>query len=81
MDGFPRDEFDEDFDLDEHTHEVAPPYWFPGTRMPDGALLDFAGRLDSRRPFHKAVAWVMLLIFGGPVVIHVVLLVRDVVAH
>ena len=54
------DEFDEDFGLDDATSEPAPPYWFPGTRMPDearriglthhvpdGALLDFAGRLDS----------------------------------
>jgi len=94
MDGFPRDEFDEDFDLDDATYEPAPPYWFPGNRMPDdarrmglthhvpeGALLDFAGRLDSTRPFHRAVAWVMLAVFGGPVVIYIVQLVRDVVAH
>ena len=90
MDGFPRDEFDEDFDLDEATHEVAPPYWFPGTRMPDdarrmglthhvpeGALLDFAGRLDSSRPSHKFAAWVMLAVFGLPVVFHVIGLVYD----
>jgi hypothetical protein len=94
MEGFPRDEFDEDFDLDEPTHEVAPPYWFAGARMPDearrmglthhvpeGALLDFAGRLDSTRPFHRAVAWVLLVVFGGPVVIYIVQLVRDVVGH
>ena len=81
------DEFDEDYGPDDD----APPYWFPGTRMPDearriglthhvpdGALLDFAGRLDSTRPFHRAVAWVMLLVFGLPVIFYVIRLVQDV---
>jgi len=94
MEGFPRDEFDEDFELEDVTVEPAPPYWFPGGRMPDdarrmglthhvpdGALLDFASHLDSSRPFHRAVAWVLLVVFGGPVVIYVVQLVHDVVAH
>ena len=85
-----RDEFDEDFDLDDPPDAVAPPYWFPGTRMPDearrlglthhvpeGALLDFAGRLDSSRPYHRAVAWVMLVVFGLPVVFYVIRLVED----
>lgn len=83
----PQDEFDEDWDPDDET----PPYWFPGTRMPDearriglthhvpdGALLDFAGRLDSTRPLHRAVAWVMLVVFGFPVVVYVARLVEAV---
>jgi len=90
MDGFPRDEFDEDFDLDEVTYEPAPPYWFPGARMPDearrmglthhvpeGALLDFAGRLDSTRPAHKIAAWVMLVVFALPAVLQAIRLVAD----
>ena len=90
MDGFPRDEFDEDFDLDDATYEPAPPYWFPGNRMPDdarrmglthhvpeGALLDFAGHLDSRRPSHRAAAWVMLAVFGMPVVFLVIGVVHN----
>jgi hypothetical protein len=90
MDGFPRDEFDEDFDLDDATYEPAPPYWFPGNRMPDdarrmglthhvpaGALLDFAGHLDSTRPSHRAAAWVMLAVFGLPVVFLVIGVVRN----
>jgi hypothetical protein len=81
------DEFDEDYGPDDDT----PPYWYAGQTMPaearrtglshhvpDGALLDFAGRLDSTRPFHRAVAWVMLVVFGLPVVLYVVRLVEAV---
>jgi hypothetical protein len=94
MEGFPRDEFDEDFDLEDPTQEPAPPYWFPGGRMPDdardmglthhvpeGALLDFAGRLDSTRPFHRVVAWVLLGVFGLPVVFRVIGLVQELRVH
>jgi hypothetical protein len=49
--------------------------------VPDGALLDFAGRLDSARPFHRAVAWAMLLVFGLPVVFYVIRLVEDLGVH
>ena len=35
--------------------------------VPDGALLDFAGNLDSRKPLHRVTAWVMLAVFGLPV--------------
>jgi hypothetical protein len=89
MDRVPEDEFDEDYAPDDD----APPYWYPGQRMPDearriglthqvpdGALLDFAGRLDSTRPFHRAVAWVMLFVFGLPVLLYVVRLVEAVQA-
>jgi hypothetical protein len=90
MPGIHEDEFDEDLGPDDPAHDPAPPYWFPGTRMPDearriglthhvpdGALLDFATKLDSSRPYHRAVAWVMLVIFGLPVVFHVIGLVHD----
>jgi hypothetical protein len=89
MDGFPRDEFDEDLELDDPTSEAAPPYWFPGTHLPDdarrmglshhvpeGALLDFAGRLDSARPAHKIAAWVMLVVFALPAVFQAIRLVE-----
>ena len=79
------DEFDEDYAPDDDM----PPYWFPGTRLPDearriglshhvpdGALLDFAGRLDSSRTYHKVVAWVMLVVFGFPAVDYVIRLVH-----
>ena len=35
--------------------------------VPDGALLDFAGSLDGSKPLHKVTAWVMLVVFGMPV--------------
>ncbi len=85
MDGVPEDEFDEDYGHDDDTA----PYWYPGQTLPtearriglshhvpDGALLDFAGRLDSTRPFHRVVAWVMLVVFGMPVLLYVVRLVE-----
>lgn len=72
------DSYDEDRDLgDEH----APPAWFPGGHLPedarrmglthqvpDGALLDFAGKLDGAKPLHRFTAWAMLVVFGLPVV-------------
>jgi hypothetical protein len=88
------DEFDEDFGPDDPAYDPAPPYWFPGTRMPDearriglthhvpdGALLDFASKLDPHSPYHRAVAWVMLAVFGLPVVFHVIRLVQDLGVH
>jgi hypothetical protein len=94
MYGVREDEFDEDYGPDDPVHSPAPPYWFPGTRMPDearriglthhvpdGALLDFATRLDSNRPYHRAVAWVMLAVFGMPVVFYVIRLVQDLGVH
>jgi hypothetical protein len=87
MDGVREDEFEEDYGPDDDSS----PYWYPGQTMPaearriglshhvpDGALLDFAGRLDSTRPFHRAVAWVMLVVFGMPVVLYIVRLALDV---
>jgi hypothetical protein len=94
MPGIREDEFDEDHSPDDPPHDVAPPYWFPGSRMPDearrmglthhvpdGALLDFAGRLDSARPSHRVVAWVMLVVFAMPVVFYVIRLVQDLGVH
>jgi hypothetical protein len=84
------DDFDEDFGVDDESV----PYWFPGTRLPeearriglthhvpDGALLDFASRLDSSRTYHRVVAWVMLVVFGLPVVFYVIRLVQDLGVH
>ena len=94
MPGLREDEFDEDFGPDDPADDPAPPYWFPGTRMPDearriglthhvpdGALLDFAGRLDSRRTYHRVVAWVMLAVFGLPVVFRVIQVAYDLGVH
>jgi hypothetical protein len=88
MSGVREDEFDEDYGPDDDT----PPYWFAGQRMPDearriglthhvpdGALLDFAGRLDSTRPSHIVAAWIMLVVFGLPVVFYVIRLVELIV--
>ncbi|MBS42108.1 MAG: hypothetical protein CMH83_02790 [Nocardioides sp.] len=76
-DDFVRDEFDTDFSPDSD----APPVWFPGQHLPgdarrmglthhvpDGALLDFAGNLSSHKPLHRVTAWVLLVVFGLPVV-------------
>jgi len=79
----PGDEYDEDF-ADDAGPEPAPPYWFAGqhlpsdaTRMglthhvPDGALLDFAGSLDGANSRHRIAAWLLLVVFGLPVVFSV----------
>lgn len=68
--------------------EDAPPYWFPGQHLPEyartmglthhvpeGAILDFAGRLDATKPGHKVAAWCLLVLFGTPVVLAVLRLV------
>jgi hypothetical protein len=77
---------DEDLGPDDDT----PPSWFAGQHLPedarrmglnhtvpDGALLDFAGRLDSTKPLHRATAWVMLVVFAMPAVFYVLRLLRD----
>lgn len=61
--------------------EPAPPAWFPGGQLPEdarrmglthhvgeGALLDFAGKLDGAKPLHRFTAWALLVVFGLPVV-------------
>jgi len=66
----------------EPEEDVAAPYWFAGQHLPDdaramglthhvpdGALLDFAGSLDPSKPRHLITAWVMLVVFGLPVVL------------
>lgn len=45
--------------------------------VPDGALLDFAGALDSTKPLHRVTAWVMLVVFGMPVLLYVLRLLVD----
>ena len=92
--GVREDEFDEDWGHDDVPGDVAPPYWFPGNRMPedahrmglthhvpDGALLDFAGKLDSSQLRHRIVAWVMLVVFSLPVFFYVLRLVLDVLGR
>jgi len=72
---------DEDFGDELYGTEVRPPSWFPGGHLPpdarrmglthhvpDGALLDFAGKLDATKPYHRITAWVLLVVFGLPVV-------------
>ena len=81
------DEFDEDYGPDDD----APPYWFPGNQMPtdaqrmglthhvpDGAILDFAGKLDPSQLKHRIAAWVMLVVFCLPVFFYILRLVLDV---
>lgn len=71
------DEFEDVEVGDEHT----PPSWFSGSHLPpdartmgltahvpDGALLDFAGSLDGTKRLHRLAAWLMLFVFGLPVV-------------
>ena len=89
--GAPEQRADEAWDdEDRGPDDDSPPYWFAGQHLPedarrmglnhsvpDGALLDFAGRLDSTKPLHKITAWVMLVVFGMPVVFYVLRLIRD----
>jgi len=83
------DEYDEDYGHDDDTA----PLWFAGQHLPpdarrmglthhvpDGALLDFAGRLDGTKRTHKVTAWVMLAVFGLPVLAYVWRLLADVLA-
>lgn len=39
--------------------------------VPDGAMLDFAGALDSSKLSHRLVAWVLLAAFLVPVLLTV----------
>jgi hypothetical protein len=77
----PEDPYAEDWS---DPDEDLTPYWYPGHTMPvdahrmglthhvpEGAILDFAGRLDAAKPGHRAAAWVLLLVFGLPVLISV----------
>jgi hypothetical protein len=73
---------DDAFDFDaEYGDEDTPPSWFPGGHLPpdarrmglthhvaEGAILDFAGKLDATKPYHRFAAWVLLVVFGLPVV-------------
>lgn len=71
--------YDESY-ADEWDDDDSPPSWFPGQHLPedarrmglthhvpDGAILDFAGKLDSAKPFHRFTAWALLVLFGLPV--------------
>ena len=71
----------DEFEDAEIGDEDTPPSWFPGSHLPphargmgltahvpDGALLDFAGSLDGAKPLHRFTAWMMLVVFGLPVV-------------
>lgn len=77
--GVPANPWELDEDPDDHDDDTSP-YWEPGhllppdalrmgltAHVPDGALLDFAGRLDATKPVHRMTAWVMLVVFGLPV--------------
>ena len=84
------DWFDEDeYGDDLYGNESRPPSWFPGGHLPpdarrmglthhvpDGALLDFAGKLDATKPYHRLTAWVLLIVFGLPVVFAVLRLLQ-----
>jgi len=76
---------------DDRDTDGPPPAWVPADRMPedarriglnrsvpDGALLDFAGNLDSSKRLHRITAWVMLAVFGLPVALYVLRLVLEV---
>lgn len=67
---------------DDEPDDDSPPYWYAGqhlppdaarmglsSHVPEGALLDFAGRLDAAKPGHRIVALLLLVVFGLPVVL------------
>lgn len=69
-----------DDDPDDHDDDTEP-FWFPGQHLPEharrmgltqhvgeGALLDFAGSLDGAKTVHRVTAWLLLVVFGLPVV-------------
>ncbi|WP_408897813.1 hypothetical protein ACJ5H2_01580 [Nocardioides sp. R1-1] len=44
--------------------------------VPDGALLELAGSLDSAKRTHRLVAWVLLVVMVAPVLLTVVNVLR-----
>ncbi|MCX6399736.1 MAG: hypothetical protein NTX33_07395 [Propionibacteriales bacterium] len=44
--------------------------------VPDGAMLEFAGALDSTKLSHRVVAWVLLVAFLTPALMTVLFLLR-----
>ncbi|MBU2693721.1 hypothetical protein [Pimelobacter sp. 30-1] len=44
--------------------------------VPDGAMLELAGALDSRKRSHRVVAWVLLFAFAVPVLLSLLSLLR-----
>ncbi|GAA1511396.1 hypothetical protein [Nocardioides humi] len=44
--------------------------------VPDGALLELAGSLDSTKRSHRLIAWILLVVMVVPVLLTVVSLVR-----
>ena len=75
---------------DDRDSDGTPPEWLPAEHLPedarriglnrsvpDGALLDFAGNLDPSKRVHRITAWVMLAVFGFPVVGYVLRLVLE----
>lgn len=87
-----RDERVDEWDRDDDHDDDTPPFWFAGANLPpdarlmglthhtqEGALLDFAASLDSAKLFHRVVAWLMLVVFGLPVVFFALRLVLAVV--
>ncbi|GAA4080981.1 hypothetical protein ACFFOS_08725 [Nocardioides kongjuensis] len=44
--------------------------------VPDGALLELAGSLDSSKRSHRVVAWVLLVVMAAPVVLTVATILR-----
>jgi hypothetical protein len=85
---------DDDIDYDaDYGDENTPPSWFPGGHVPadarrmglthhvpEGAILDFAGKLDATKPWHRTAAWLLLIVFGLPVVFAIMRLI-DVFTH
>ena len=80
----------DDVPEDDHDDET-PPYWYPGQTLPDdarrmglshhvgeGALLDFAGRLDATKPRHRITAWLLLVVFTMPVFFYVLRLALEI---
>ncbi len=67
-------------DPDDHDDDTEPS-WFPGQHLPaqarqlglthhvpEGALLEFAGSLNGTKLVHRVMAWMLLVVFGLPVV-------------
>ena len=76
-----RDEFDDELDAPEpwerdgHIPADARRMGLNAS-VPDGAMLEFAGALDSRKPLHRLVAWVLLVAFVVPVLLTLVNVLR-----
>lgn len=90
MDDHPQEQYDGSGDPG-HSEPLDPHLWHQRLRMPEehrrmgldprteeGALVEFASSLDSARPAHRVVAWVLLVTFAVPALLMLLRLLGEI---